>query len=406
MQQSKKLIVIGGGPAGFFAAIRAAQLRQDLQICILEQGNHVLGKVKISGGGRCNVTNNCEDISTLVKFYPRGQKELFAPFKQFNCMDTMSWFEARHVALKTENDGRVFPVSDDSQTIIDCILQEAKKHGIEVKRNCKVMSIEHSTTFKITCIDEVIDADYVLLASGSNDTLLTQIKSLGHTIIEPVPSLFTFKTKNTLFRNLSGVTLSNCSIQIEGSKISQDGIVLITHEGLSGPAVLKLSAFGARYLAESNYQFTLIANWINTSIEIAFQDLMRHKNVHAKKKFINAPVFQLPTRFWENTITELKINPDKLWADINKDELQQLAKFLCQCPISIHGKSTNKEEFVTAGGVSLKEINFKTMESKLIPNLYFAGEVLDIDAVTGGFNFQACWTTAWVAATAIGGGGK
>lgn len=397
MQQRKKLVIIGGGPAGFFAAIHAAKAHPDWFILILEQGNHVLGKVKISGGGRCNITHACFDSRELTQFYPRGHKELLASFKLFGCVHTLHWFEERNVPLKTEKDGRVFPVTDDSQTIIDCLLNEAKKNQIEIRKNCKVFSISHQQKFSIKTDREALEADVVIVACGSSSLIWETLKEMGHTVIPPVPSLFSFKTKNTLFRNLSGIAIPNCSIKTNADKVVANGTVLITHEGMSGPAILKLSAFSARKLAEKNYQFDCSINWCNAKQEDCLLLLQEIKSTHTKKQIHNFAPYDFPARFWENVLLENKIPHQKLWADISKNELQKLAQFLTNSTIQISGKSTNKDEFVTAGGIKLSEVDFKTMQSKFIPGLYFAGEVLDIDGVTGGFNFQSCWTTGYIA---------
>jgi len=402
MQQKKVLLVIGGGAAGFFAAVTAAENNPDFDILILEQGNEVLGKVKISGGGRCNVTHACFDVRELVKYYPRGNKELTGPFYRFNCKHTIQWFENRGVTLKTEEDGRIFPTTDDSQTIVDCLLEQARKYGIHIIRQAKVTAIENSDRFTVKTIQHTYKADFLLLASGGNASVWNLMAAMGHTIVSPVPSLFSFNSKNTLFKDLAGISVLHTQLNIKGTSFSAEGILLITHTGISGPGILKLSAFGARFLAEKNYSFTLLINWVNCSKQEATAILQSIKTEHAKKEVQNLSPFQLAGRFWKNCLRSIPIDEHKQWANLTKYELQRIADFLTACEIPISGKSTNKDEFVTAGGISLKEVNFKTMESKIIPHLYFAGEVLDIDAVTGGFNFQAAWTTGYIAGTAIG----
>lgn len=402
MQQRKAFIIIGGGAAGFFAAVTAAENNPDLDILVLEQGNEVLGKVKISGGGRCNVTHACFDIRELTKYYPRGSKELTGPFYRFNCEHTIQWFENRGVTLKTEEDGRMFPASDDSQTIVDCLLEQARKSDIRIIRQSKVISIENNDRFTVKTIQHTYKADFLLLASGGNASVWNLMAAMGHTIVSPVPSLFSFNTKNTLFKDLAGISVSHTQLNIKGTPFSAEGILLITHTGISGPGILKLSAFGARVLAERNYSFTLLINWINCSKQEAAATLQSIKTEHAKKEVQNYSPFQLAGRFWKNCLRTIPIDEHKQWANLSKNELQSITDFLTACEIPISGKSTNKDEFVTAGGVSLKEVDFKTMESKILPRLYFAGEVLDIDAVTGGFNFQAAWTTGYIAGTAIG----
>lgn len=402
MENRKKLVIVGGGAAGFMAAITLAEAQQNIDIIILEQGNEVLGKVRISGGGRCNVTHACYDVKELVKFYPRGNKELLSPFFQFNCEHTINFFESKNVTLKTEDDGRIFPTTDDSMTIVNCLKNEATKLGIKIILQAKVMQISIEEKFEINYNNTILKTDFLLVASGSNNTIWNSLKSLKHTIIEPVPSLFTFNTKNNLFRDLSGISIPSTKIKIKESAFETNGILLITHTGLSGPVILKLSAFGARFLAEKNYQFSILINWINESKDKAIIELNAIKIEHSKKAIQNFSPYKLANRFWKNCLLELNIDTDKQWANLNKNELHSIADFLTNCEINIQSKSTNKDEFVTAGGVALNEVDFKTMQSKIVPNLYFAGEVLDIDAVTGGFNFQAAWTTGFIAGNNIG----
>lgn len=384
------------------AAISCASIRKHMEITILEQGKDVLEKVRISGGGRCNVTHACFDVKQLVNFYPRGSKELLSPFYQFNCEDAMIFFEKRNVPLKIENDGRVFPVTNDSMSIVNCLKNEAAKLGIKVLNKSKVIQIEKKDRFIVRCADKEHQADYILLASGSNATLWNIMKTFGHTIIDPVPSLFSFNTKHNLFRNLSGISIPNATVKIKDSVVESDGIILITHTGISGPAVLKLSAYGARLLAEKKYQFSILINWVNQSKMQFLEELNQIKNNYPKKAVVNYAPCQLVSRFWSNCLTELELDHSKQWANLNKKELQAIADLLCQSEIQIFSKSTNKEEFVTAGGIPLKEVDLKTMQSKVVPGMYFAGEVLDIDAVTGGFNFQAAWTTGYIAGVNIG----
>ncbi len=402
MENRKKLVIVGGGAAGFMAAITLAEAQQNIDIIILEQGNEVLGKVRISGGGRCNVTHACYDVKELVKFYPRGNKELLSPFFQFNCEHTIDFFESKNVTLKTEDDGRIFPTTDDSMTIVNCLKNEATKLGIKIILQAKVMQISIEEKFEINYNNTILKTDFLLVASGSNNTIWNSLKSLKHTIIEPVPSLFTFNTKNNLFRDLSGISIPSTKIKIKESAFETNGILLITHTGLSGPVILKLSAFGARFLAEKNYQFSILINWINESKDKAIIELNAIKIEHSKKAIQNFSPYKLANRFWKNCLLELNIDTEKQWANLNKNELHSIADFLTNCEINIQSKSTNKDEFVTAGGVALNEVDFKTMQSKIVPNLYFAGEVLDIDAVTGGFNFQAAWTTGFIAGNNIG----
>jgi predicted Rossmann fold flavoprotein len=402
MENKKKLVVIGGGAAGFFGAITAAENNPELDVIILEQGAEVLGKVKISGGGRCNVTHACFDVKELVKFYPRGSKELIGPFSRFNCSHTIQWFENRGVELKTEEDGRMFPVTNHSQTIIDCLIDTATELDIKIIRRAKVMQIESGDEFRVRFNDGRLHADYLLIAPGSNPTIWNQLKNIGHTITAPVPSLFTFNIKSEIIKCLEGISVDGCEVSIEGSKTKSQGPVLITHWGLSGPAILKLSAFAAVEFAGMDYKFRIIINWIQQSTKEAIETLMDIKSAQAKKNAGNYAPFELPNRFWKSILSFLKIDETKKYADISKEEINKIAGALTACTFEVNGKSTNKDEFVTAGGVDLKEVDFKTMESKIMPGLYLAGEVLNIDGVTGGFNFQSAWTTGFIAGSSIG----
>lgn len=402
MNIPKKLVVIGGGAAGFFGAIKAAESNPNLVVTILEQGNDILGKVRISGGGRCNVTNACLEPSELVKFYPRGEKELLAPFMQFNCQHTMQWFEQRNVKLKTEADGRIFPISNRSQTIIDCLYNTAIENNITIIKQAKVFNIQKEDSFIISYNkNEELTADYLLVTSGSSQLIWQLLENLGHTIVKPVPSLFTFNSKAEILKGLEGIVLKDTIVKINQEKITQSGAILITHTGLSGPAILKLSAFAAHALFDCNYQFQLLINWINETNQDCLEFFKQQKTIHHKKQLKNFNIYELPNRFWLKVLEVNKINIEKIAADLSKQEIQQIATTLTQTIIEVISKNTNKEEFVTAGGVHLKEINFKTMESKKIPNLYFAGEVMNIDAITGGFNFQAAWTTSYIAGSSI-----
>ncbi len=401
MQKTHKLVVIGGGAAGFFAAITAAENNPHLKVTILEQGIDVLGKVRISGGGRCNVTHACFDPKELIKFYPRGSKELLGSFYRFDCASTVDWFTQKGVALKTENDGRIFPVSDDSATIIDCLMQSAKQLGITILKQAKVIRFETKPSLRIFFNEACLEVDYILVASGSNPTLWKLLEKAGHSILTPVPSLFTFTIKDELIKGLEGISLPDCTVKISNTKYEARGPVLITHWGLSGPGILKLSAFAAIELAAYNYQFPVYVNWINREKEDATNILAEAKIQHAKKNIGNFSPFDIPSRFWNSLLNILSINPSKKYADTTKEELQKIAVTLTTCLLNVSGKSTHKEEFVTAGGIALKEVDFKTMESKIVPGLFFSGEVLDIDAVTGGFNFQAAWTTGYIAGSSI-----
>jgi predicted Rossmann fold flavoprotein len=391
------IAIIGGGAAGFFAAVKAASMNPELTVTLLEQSSTLLGKVKISGGGRCNVTHACYDVRELVKFYPRGQKELLGPFSHFACEQTIEWFEHRGVQLKTEADGRIFPVTDDSQTIIDCLIKEAKQLGVHIISNAKVTRFIQQGNFTLFYNDQKLIADKVVVATGSSKYIWEQLEFLGHTIIPPVPSLFTFNINHPLIQGLSGITLKNISCNLSETTTTTNGPVLITHSGLSGPAILKLSAFGVRILHDRNYVAELYLNWLNMPIDKVLAVLKEQKQIQSKKQAGNFTPFDLPQRFWSNVLTVNGIRSEKNTADLSANELQNIAHTLTQSKLKLYSKNTNKDEFVTAGGIDLKEVNFKTMESKKIPDLYFAGEVLDIDAVTGGFNFQAAWTTGYIA---------
>lgn len=400
----KKLIVIGGGAAGFFAAINAAELNSELEVLILEGSNKVLQKVKVSGGGRCNVTHACFVPNELVEFYPRGKKELLGPFHKFMTGDTMEWFENRGVSLKIEDDNRIFPESNSSQTIIDCFLETAKNAGVEVKMSTRVDSIKkNDDQFVITTNLEEFIADYVLIAAGSNAKVWEMVGSLEHTIVPPVPSLFTFNIESDIIKDIPGVSVPWGSVKVLNSKLAESGPLLITHWGLSGPGILKLSAWGALEMYKKHYCFEIEVNWLSKKIENVLDFLKVTKKKHSKKMVANHSVFEeISKRFWLKLVASAAIPPNFQWAQLSNKQLEDLATQLTKCKFKVTGKSTFKDEFVTAGGVDLKEINFKRFESKLHKNLFFAGEVLNIDAVTGGFNFQNAWTSAWIVANSIG----
>lgn len=389
------LVVIGGGAAGIFAAIHAKMFSPNAKVIVLEKSGVLLSKVRVSGGGRCNVTHACFDPQLLVKNYPRGFKELLGPFQIFQPKDTVEWFESRGVALKTESDGRMFPVTDDSETIIQCLLSEAAKLGVEIFLRTRVENILKADTHFELFLKEgkKIQTRCLLLATGSSPEGYAAAESLGHTIQKPVPSLFTFNVPTSPLKHLSGVSVENVLLKI--ANFVQQGPLLITHFGFSGPAALKLSAWGARYLHEKNYHVELLINWLpNLSQEEIFNILAQFKMQHPQKTFFSENLFALPKNLWK---TFLDPFADKRSHDIPHSQLRQLAEKLHCSHYKVEGKTTNKEEFVTCGGVTLKEINFKTMESKLCPGLFFAGEILDIDGVTGGFNFQNAWTTGYIA---------
>ncbi|MBU2927751.1 NAD(P)/FAD-dependent oxidoreductase [Winogradskyella psychrotolerans] len=402
MNTQKDIIIIGGGAAGFFAAINIAEQHPELSVAILERGKEGLQKVKISGGGRCNVTHAEFIPSELVLNYPRGEKELLGPFHTFMTGDTITWFEERGVELKIEEDGRMFPVSNSSQTIIDCFLNEAEKHKVEVLYNHSVKSIQAlENNFLIETSQGEFQSEKLLIATGSNPKIWNLLEDLGHTIIQPVPSLFTFDINDKRIKDIPGVVAKNVDIKVVGTDLESNGPVLITHVGMSAPAILKLSAFGAVELAKLNYNFKIEINFIQLDVEACLEQLKDFKQEYAKKTVVKLAQFDLPKRLWTQLVLASDINETMRWADLNKQQLEALTQQLTKAIFQVTGKSTFKDEFVTAGGVDLKEVNFKTFESKRIPNLYFAGEVIDVDAVTGGFNFQNAWTSAYIASTSI-----
>ena len=402
MNQNFDIIIVGGGAAGFFTAINIVEKNPKIKVAILERGKEVLSKVRISGGGRCNVTHACFEPNELVKFYPRGEKELRGPFHKFCSGDTMEWFSNHGVELKIEDDGRIFPVSNSSQTIIDCFIQATQKLGITVLTGKSVQSIFKKDNFwKIETQSENYLAEKLILATGSNPKIWEMLQTFGHAIVNPVPSLFTFNIKDPRIKELPGVS-AEVSIKVKDTKLTSTGPLLITHWGMSGPAILKLSAWGARILFEKSYQFTIFVNWLNDietdQCEKILKDL---KQEHAKKAVSKKSPFEFPNRLWESLVLASGILEETKWSDLTKVQLQNLANQLTNASFQVNGKSTFKEEFVTSGGIDLKEINFKTMESKIHENLYFSGEIVDIDAVTGGFNFQNAWTSGFILANSL-----
>lgn len=398
----KDVIIVGGGAAGFFAAINIAERNPDLKVAILERGKEGLTKVKVSGGGRCNVTHAEFTPSELVQNYPRGEKELLGPFHQFMTGDTIEWFEKRGVALKIEDDGRMFPVSNSSQTIIDCFLSEAQKHHVDILYNHSVKSIENNGgLFQIETAECQFISKKILIATGSNPKIWNLLENLGHTVSQPVPSLFTFNIKDERIQDIPGVVALNVEVKVLNTDLWSEGPLLITHWGMSAPSILKLSAFGALELAKRNYKFQIEVSFIKHAFEDCLDVLKVLKQDLAKKTVFKSTQFDLPKRLWHKLVLASNMNMETRWADLNKAQLETFANQLTAAVFNVDGKSTFKEEFVTAGGVNLKEVNFKTFESKRVENLYFAGEVLNIDAVTGGFNFQNAWTGAYIAAQNI-----
>lgn len=402
----KHIIVIGGGAAGFFAAINAAQLHKNYAVTLLEKSSKLLSKVRVSGGGRCNVTHACFDNGLLVKNYPRGEKELRNVFSRFTTTDTINWFEQRGVKLKTEVDGRMFPITDNSQTIVDCLMQEAERSGVKIKLNVDIEEIQKKEgQFILTTNDGgIFTCDKLIIATGGNPkhTAYDWLKNLGHTIIKPVPSLFTFNIPDDPITQLMGVSVPLAKVRVANTKLETEGPLLITHWGLSGPAILKTSAWGARQLNDLNYNFTALVNWLpkytEEKLRIEFSN-QRSENP-AKMIFTNCPV-ELPKRLWEYLVNKAAIPETMRWADLPKKNANVMINMLINDEYKVQGKTTFKEEFVTCGGISLKEIDFTTMQSKIVPGLYFAGEIIDVDGITGGFNFQNAWSTAWVAAQNI-----
>lgn len=399
----KKVIIIGGGAAGFFTAINAKELNPNLDITILEKGKEVLQKVKISGGGRCNVTHACFEPKELTKFYPRGEKELLGPFHKFMTGDTFEWFENHGVPLKIENDNRVFPEANTSQAIIDCFTNAVNNLGIKVFKNHGVTSIQkQEPIWTINTKERQFKADVLVIAAGSSKKIWEMSENLGHSIINTVPSLFTFNIKDYRIIDLGGVAVPNAEVSIAKTKLESSGPLLITHWGLSGPAILKLSAFGARILADKNYQYNVIVNWLGIDADTVFEKLLELKNTNAKKQVIlKSPFPDIPRRLWERLVIASAIKNNQNWADISNKHLQNLTNQLTNGLFNANGRTTFKEEFVTAGGIDLKQIDFKRFESKLHQNLFFVGETLNIDAVTGGFNFQNAWTGGYICAKSI-----
>lgn len=410
-RKSIKIVVIGGGAAGFFGAIACAQTHPNTEITILEASHEPLTKVRISGGGRCNVTHACFEPVELVPYYPRGGKALRGAFSRFQPKDMVAWLAAQGVELKTESDGRMFPVTDDSATIVNCLLKTAKNLGIELRTKVLVSSVQQIpgelSKFEVRLKNgEVIICDRLLLASGSNPTGYQIAKQLGHQIIPPVPSLFTFNIPDPKLRELAGVSVEKVKLHLKiagKTQYEQTGAILITHWGFSGPAILKLSAWGARILQENRYQANLLINWVpDSNSEFLRKQLLAVRSQLPQRQISTTCPLLLPRRLWEYLISRVSISSEARWAGLSNKTLNQLIQEITQGQYQIQGKGVFKEEFVTCGGVDLKEVNFKTMESKCSQGLYFAGEILDIDGVTGGFNFQSAWTTAWLAGQAMG----
>jgi len=405
----QRIVIVGGGAAGFFAALACAESQSGAEIFILEKTSQFLSKVKISGGGRCNVTHADFDAREFSRRFPRGERALISAFGKFQAADTVAWFESRGVKLKIENDGRMFPTTDSSQTIIDCLLHAAQKAGVKLKANCGVESVaKKSDGFELKLSSgEILSCDKLLLAIGGCRTpALGQLAvSLGHSLQPPVPSLFTFHVEIPWLRRLAGISVENVEASVPETELRERGALLLTHWGLSGPVILRLSAWGARELHGKNYQFALQINWLPhlTEEKLAAEIQARRKSQPAKL-IVNFAITPLPARLWEQLVIASGIARDTRWAALSNSAQHHLIQHLLRSEFPVTGKSLNKDEFVTCGGVRLNEVNFKTMESRICPGLFFAGEVLDIDGITGGFNFQAAWTTGWIAGCALAGG--
>ena len=404
-KKARKAAIIGGGAAGFFAALHLAEIDPHCEVHIFEKSTQLLSKVKVSGGGRCNVTHACFDNRTLVQFYPRGSKQLSSPFKQFSPIDTIEWFKERGVMLKTEEDGRMFPVTDSSQTIINCFLEEAQRLGVRIHTQQGVSSfIQENNQWKINFSDQSqFVADALLIATGSSELIWNQLKSLGIKIEEPAPSLFTFNVKDMNLQELSGTSVEHTSLKIQGTKLKTEGPLLITHWGMSGPAILKLSAWGALDLKALSYNFTLSISYLPAENDQSLMYFLKNLRSKESRKQVNSfsPFDEISKRLWNYLLGKSDITQQINWADLSNKDLQRLVDELLHGQYKVNGKSIFKDEFVTCGGVSLDEINFKTYESKKYPGLFFAGEVINVDAVTGGFNFQHAWTSGWIAAEGI-----
>lgn len=401
LRHKKHIIVIGGGASGFFAAINTAIHFPEANITILEKTNKVLSKVRVSGGGRCNVTHHCFDTSELIKNYPRGHKELKQVFAQFSVTDTVAWFAQRGVKLKGEQDGRMFPESNTSDTIIQCFLSEAQKHGVRIQLNEEVLSIEKRAggDLELVTNQRTYFADAIICGIGGHhqEKRYEFLKRCGHKIDPLIPSLFTLNLPHSNLKELMGLSVKHGTVTVKGTKHHYTGPILITHWGLSGPAVLKLSAFAASDFFKMDYTAGILINWTGILNEEEVKNHLR-LNSESKTLVLNSPMFDIPRRLWEYLLIRAEVPVHKPWAELGKKSWHKLAQVLTNDEYRMQGKTTFKEEFVTAGGIHLKDINFKTMESKCLPGLFFCGEVLNIDGITGGFNFQNAWSTAWIAA--------
>jgi hypothetical protein len=406
VSQTTQILVVGGGAAGFFGAIAAAENNPRASVTILEKGPRVLSKVRISGGGRCNVTHACFEPRELSLRYPRGGRALIGPFTRFGPRETIEWFRLRAVNLKTEADGRMFPVTDSSQTIIDCLTDSATNAGVRIRTHTGVETIARRErggfTLRLTN-GEILEADRLLWAAGGCRAENHPLVPLGHTLVPPVPSLFTFHIDSPWLRELPGVSVEDAQVSVPKTYLKQRGPILITHAGVSGPAILRLSAWGARELHDLDYRFSLRIAWLpDAKPEDLVEEIQRRRETQGGQTVLRARWNPLPARLWEQLVLQAGIAPETKWARLAKPEAQKLAALLTGTELPVTGKSMNKEEFVTCGGIPLPEVDFKTMQSRLVPGLFLAGEALDIDGITGGFNFQAAWTTSWTAGQAMG----
>jgi predicted Rossmann fold flavoprotein len=395
------IAVIGAGAAGFMAAITSKENNPNATVTIFEKSSKILSKVLVSGGGRCNVTHKSDSVSSLLKNYPRGKKKLKKPFHIFSNIDTIKWFEKRNVKLKTETDNRMFPESNTSKTIYECLVQNSKELGVNLKCSSKLENIfvDALNNIEIIINGEKIICDKLIIAMGglSNENSFKIFKSIGYSIIPPVPSLFTFKVNNKNINTLMGVSVKNVTSSILGTKFKQSGDILITHWGFSGPSILKLSAFAARLLSQMKYDFTVKINWISKNEEITRNDLKLFFN--SNSMITNNIPFNIPKRLWEYLLNKNNICLQTVWSSLKIKQINKLVNCIVNDEYKVLGKTTFKEEFVTCGGIDLEDINMSEMQSKLHKNIYFAGEILNIDAITGGFNFQAAWTTGYIAGT-------
>jgi len=403
-----RIIVAGGGAAGFFAAIAAAEVNSEAEVLMYELTANLLAKVRVSGGGRCNVTHSCFEPRELVKRYPRGGRELLGPFSRWQPRDTIAWFEARGVELKTEDDGRMFPVTDDSATIVDCLVRSAEKARVKVRTGCGVTDVQalpEGGGFLLTLTGgETVGCDRLLIATGGGKMAggLGLAQKLGHTIESPVPSLFTFHVDDPRLKELAGLAVENAVVTVSDFKLRESGPLLVTHWGMSGPAILRLSAWGARSLQGVDYRFPLTVNWLGgRTVDQARADLAAARAANARKQVGTWNPFSLPSRLWDRLLVAASVPATTIWSNLSNQAAGAIATQVAAGVFQVNGKSMNKEEFVTCGGVKLGEVDFKTMQSRVRPGLFFAGEVLDIDGVTGGFNFQAAWTTGWLAGQAM-----